>query len=69
MGMSLDEAGLEALRDLSDLNAGPGQYMNIVTLARRRTRGFTTVPGKQYLYMTGDMEEPAPTRRRMLGDG
>jgi len=59
-GMSLSQAGSEALKDLAMLNAGPGQYMNIVTLTPRGEHaGFTTVPGKQYLYMTAEMDEPA----------
>jgi beta-aspartyl-peptidase (threonine type) len=67
MGMSLEQAGLESLRDLSGLNAGPGQYMNIVTLAPDGSHlGFTTVPGKKYLYVTADMDEPALADRLML---
>ncbi len=69
MGMSLDEAGLEALRDLTELNAGPGQYMNIVTLAPDGShQGFTTVPGKKYLYVTADMDEPVLADRLMLSE-
>ena len=69
MGMSLDEAGMEALRDLNGLNAAPGQYMNIVTLAPDGShQGFTTVPGKKYLYVTADMDEPALADRLMLSE-
>lgn len=67
MGMTLDAAGLETLRDLAALEAGPGQYMNIVALTPAGDHmGFTTVPGKQYLYMTGDMEAPASAPRTLL---
>lgn len=58
-GMSLREAGLEALRDIAALQPGPGQYMNIVALTPQGEHaGFTSVPGKKYLYMNADMELP-----------
>lgn len=67
MGMSLHEAGLEALRELTDLQPPAGQYMNIVALRPDGEHaGFTTVPGKEYLYFTGDMDEPALARRVQL---
>ncbi len=70
MGTSLDEAGLEALRDLMRLEAGEGQYVNIVALTPAGEHaGFTTVPGKQYLYLTGDMDEPALAERTHLPTG
>jgi beta-aspartyl-peptidase (threonine type) len=66
-GMSLREAGAEALRDLAVLDARAGQYMNIVAMdAAGNHAGFTTVPGKQYLYMTGEMDEPALAERYAL---
>lgn len=67
MGMSLHEAGLEALRDLAALNMIPGRYMNIVALTPQGEHaGFTTVEGKKYLYYTHDMEEPALAERTRL---
>lgn len=64
MGKSLREAGLAALADLMELAAQPGQYMNIVALTPQGEHaGFTTVAGKRYLYMTGDMDEPAIAER------
>ncbi len=69
-GQPLVEAGLEALRDLLPLEAGEGQYMNIVTLTPAGEHGgFTTVAGKQYLYQRGDMREPALAERRTLPAG
>ncbi len=66
-GMTLQEAGAETLRDLLVLDAREGQYMNIVALdAQGNHAGFTTVPGKQYLYMTGEMTEPALAERTAL---
>jgi L-asparaginase / beta-aspartyl-peptidase len=67
MGMSLQEAGLETLRDLRDLNALPGQYMNIVALSPNGEHaGFTTVPSKKYLYLRADMDEPMLMDRILL---
>lgn len=71
MGMSLQEAGREALRDLRDLDQDdPGagnRYMNIVVLRPDGEHGgFTTVPGRRYLYFTASMAEPALADRTML---
>lgn len=67
MGMSLCDAGLETLRDVQALDGALGYYMNIVALAPSGEHaGFTTVPGKRYLYMTAAMEEPAAVERLAL---
>lgn len=67
MGMSLLEAGAEALRDLKILDNTPGRYMNILAMTPRGEHaGFTTVPGKQYIYMTAEMNEPVLTDRISL---
>ena len=67
MGLSLDEAGLETLADLDGLQAGPGQYMNIVALTPDgRHAGFTTVPGKRYLYLSAEMETAQLAARTLL---
>jgi beta-aspartyl-peptidase (threonine type) len=67
MGMSLHDAGMEALRDLAYLSPPPRQYMNIVALSPTGEHGgFSTVPGKKYLYMTGDMEAPTLEERSVL---
>ena len=56
MGMSLHEAGLEALRDLHGLGTGNEYYMNIVALTPAGEHGgFTTVAGKNYLYHAAGM--------------
>jgi len=63
-GLSLHDAGRKALTDLARLDPGPGQYMNIVTMTPEGEHaGFTTVPGKRYLYMTAEMAEPALAER------
>jgi beta-aspartyl-peptidase (threonine type) len=67
MGLSLHEAGLEALRDLQGLTVQEEQYMNIVALTPAGEHGgFTTVPGKRYLYLSADMAEPALAERTCL---
>ena len=67
MGLSLIEAGLEALRDLQHLDSKPGQYMNIVALTPAgHHAGFTTVAGRRYLFMTGAMDAPEVADRTML---
>lgn len=66
-GMPLVEAGREALRDLLALDAAEGQYMNIVTLTPAGEHaGFSTVPGKQYLFQRAEMGEPQLADRLML---
>ena len=72
MGMTLQAAGQETLRDLANLqddgNATTGnRYMNIVALRPDGAHsGFTTVPGRRYLYFTASMAEPALADRAML---
>jgi L-asparaginase / beta-aspartyl-peptidase len=72
MGLSLQAAGMEALRDLKDLNRDEdpvigNRYMNIVALGPNGEHGgFTTVPGRRYLYLTATMHEPALADRTML---
>jgi beta-aspartyl-peptidase (threonine type) len=67
LGMALVEAGREALRDLLALDAVEGQYMNIVALTPAgEVAGFTTVPGKQYLYQRAEMDEPQVADRLMV---
>lgn len=64
MGMSLEAAGRECLEELAYLQPQPGQYMNIVALTPDGQHlGFSTVPGKRYLYFTGEMDEPALAER------
>jgi beta-aspartyl-peptidase (threonine type) len=66
LGMSLAEAGLETLRDIQALGAGLHRvdYMNIVSLTPSgEAAGFTTVPGKKFLVMTADMDEPVVLER------
>ena len=67
MGMSLHEAGMEALRDLSVLEMVEGRYMNIVALTPDgQHQGFTTVAGRKYLHMHAAMSEPELLDRTCL---
>lgn len=69
-GMSLREAGLEALRDIDYLQLTPGQNMNLVVLTPDgQHAGFTTVPEKHYIYMTHEMDAPALAARTFLDVG
>jgi beta-aspartyl-peptidase (threonine type) len=66
-GMSLLEAGFEVLRDIAYLQHLPYQYMNIVALTPGGEHaGFTTVAGRSYLTMTGEMDAPELTPRTLL---
>lgn len=59
MGMSLHDAGMEALRDLAALAYDGLHSMNIVALKPDGEHaGFSTMTGKRYLYMRADMREP-----------
>lgn len=67
MGLSLEEAGFETLRDLRAVEAAAGYYMNTVALTPQGAHaGFSTVTGKRYLYMTAAMDEPAIAERLLL---
>lgn len=67
MGMTVRAAGFETLRDIQALDGAQGYYMNIVALSPTGEHaGFTTVPGKRYLYMTADMAEPLAAQRLEL---
>lgn len=59
MGMTLPEAGVEALHDLYALGYDGDHSMNIVALKPNGEHaGFSTSKGRRYLYMRADMSEP-----------
>ena len=67
MGMSLQEAGLETLRDLTFMPKVAGRYMNIVALTPSGEHaGFSSVPDKLYMYMSDEMSEPELAERICL---
>lgn len=65
MGMSVEEAGVRAMKDLVDLGGPYISDMNIIALDRNGTpAAFTsTTGGKGYIYMTEDTAEPVLTPR------
>lgn len=68
-GMSIYEAGFEALRDIAYLQHLPHQYMNIVVLTPRGEHaGFSTLAGRSYLYMTAEMDAPELIARTLLDE-
>lgn len=67
MGMSVQEAGIAALRDLVDMAYDGHHSMNMVALSPSGEHaGFSTVGGKRYLYMRADMDEPEFVGRTTL---
>jgi len=67
LGLSLVDAGREALRDLLALATTDSQYMNIVALTPAGEHaGFTTVAGKEYLFQEAGMAEPQLAARLRL---
>jgi beta-aspartyl-peptidase (threonine type) len=69
-GMSLFEAGFEALADIAYLEHAPHQYMNFIVLTPAGEHaGFTTVAGRSYLYMNAEMESPELRARTPLHPG
>jgi beta-aspartyl-peptidase (threonine type) len=64
MGQPLLEAGRQAMVDLNDLGGDYLDDMNLVALDHDgQHAGFSSVPGKTYIYMTGDMNAPEETPR------
>ena len=56
-GMTLVDAGTQAMRDLNDLGGDYLSVMNIVALDREgQPAGFTSMPGRTYIYQTAEME-------------
>jgi beta-aspartyl-peptidase (threonine type) len=69
-GMSLRQAGFEALRDLAYLIHLPYQYMNFVAMTPEGEHaGFTTVAGRSYMFMTADMDAPQLAERTLQDAG
>jgi beta-aspartyl-peptidase (threonine type) len=69
-GMSLVEAGFEALRDILYLQHLPYQYMNFVVLTPGGEHvGFTTVAERFYIAVTAEMDAPELRPRLLLDSG
>jgi beta-aspartyl-peptidase (threonine type) len=63
-GMPVEEAGRQAMLDLNDLDGRYLSVMNFVALdAQGNHAGFSNIEGRTYIFMTGDMAEPAESPR------
>ena len=70
MGLSLEEAGCQAMEDLHDLAAPYLGAMNIVALDKDgRHAGFSNREERTYIYMTGEMDEPEELPRVLVSEG
>jgi L-asparaginase / beta-aspartyl-peptidase len=67
MGMSLEEAGREAMKDLNDLGGNYLSGMNIVALDKNgNPAGFTNTHGATFIYMKENMTEPVEAPRTLV---
>lgn len=67
MGMTLAEAGTEAMRDLADLHGRFLSVMNIIALDRHgQPAAFSSQQGKTYIYQHADMAEPVEALRTFV---
>lgn len=64
MGMPVEEAGIQAMKDLLDLGGPYSSEMNIVALDRNgNPAAFTSAAQKTYVYMTDAMQDPVEALR------
>jgi beta-aspartyl-peptidase (threonine type) len=64
MGLSLAEAGQQAMEDLKDLGGPDLARMNLIALdSAGQHAGFSNASAQTYIYMTGDMGEPEEVAR------
>ncbi len=67
MGMSIEEAGIQTMKDLLDLGGPYSSEMNIVALDRDgNPAAFSSNPQKTYIYMTGEMQDPVEAPRTFV---
>jgi len=70
MGLSLEEAGRQAMEDLHALAGLYPGGMNIVTLDKDgRHAAFSNREERTYIYMTGEMDEPEELPRVLVPTG
>ncbi len=66
-GMSVAEAGQQAMLDLNDLGGPYLSIMNFVLLDKHgQHAGFSNVEGRSYVYMTDEMDEPTESPRTVV---
>jgi beta-aspartyl-peptidase (threonine type) len=64
MGLSLAEAGQQAMEDLNDLGGRYLSRMNLIALGQAgHHTGFSNGPGRSYIYMTAAIDEPEEVSR------
>lgn len=65
LGFGLEQACRQAMRDLASAAPDPATaIMNLVAINRDgRPIGMTTVPGRTYVWMTDEMDEPVEEQR------
>ena len=64
MGLSLEEAGRQAMQDLNDLGGHYLDEMNIIAVDSDGTpAGFSNAEGNTYVYMTDVMKDPVEVKR------
>ena len=67
LGMSLNEAAQEAMRDLRDLGGDYIGHMSLVALDKDGAHiGLSSDAGRTYLYQTADMPQHAAAKRRLV---
>ena len=67
LGMSLNEAAQEAMRDLRDLGGDYIGHMSLVALDKDGAHiGLSSDTGRTYLYQTADMPQHAAEKRRLV---
>ena len=66
-GASVQEAGIRAMQDLTDLGGPYVSGMNIVALdSKGAPGGFTSVKGRTFIYQTGDMSQHVEEERTFV---
>ncbi len=66
-GLSVEEAGRQAMEDLNDLGGPYLSVMNFVLLdTEGRHAGFSNVEGRSYTYMSAEMDEPETIPRMVV---
>ena len=67
MGMSVEEAGQQAMRDLDELGGNYLSDMNIIALdAQGSPAGFTNESEGKFVYMRAEMNEPQEVERTFV---
>jgi beta-aspartyl-peptidase (threonine type) len=67
MGLSVEDAGRQAMEDLNDLGGRYLARMNLIAMDQNgRHVGFSSAEGKTFLYITDGMGEPVERERTLV---